>query len=854
MDKRCLLNLLAFLFIFIVSNARSQHFTIAPMSSWVSASEPPLEAQTNAVNTGGYYYLLIEQQEHVSKQESFTHTAYKFLTSEGIQEMADVNISFDPAYQKLIFHKLIVHRQGQMIDQLKRSDIRTIQREQSMDRYIYDGSFTAIINLQDIRVGDVIEYAYTVKGYNPIYNGHISQRIYLNYSLPYEKAIRRIIAPNSTKLYFHYKNGATLPQEEPGKDNSISYTWSSEQVPAFIEDNNNPSWYDPYQSVQITDFENWAEVANWALKHFDLKEAERNALKTRIEEKWKTRDDRTKAVHDAIRFVQDEIRYLGFEGGLNSHKPHGPVKVFDQRFGDCKDKSLLLAMLLQHLDVPAYPMLVSTNTRKYISDNLPSIDAFNHCVVEISYNEKKIYIDPTIASQGGSLEKIYFPNYGKGLVIKEGETQLTTLPESPTGEIHEDDNFELNFLEGQASLTIRTFYKGIDADNQRSYFASNSLESIQKAYVTYYGNLYPEIKEEELLKIEDDRHENILAVEEKYKIPSFWKKNPEKETQNYGEFYSLSLENLVNVSKSSQRKSPYRLSHPTSFQHTIHATLPDWNIDSDEADIAGDAYTYRYEVSYLDDNLTIYHHYRTLNDHVPVADVSTFVRDHQAIMKKLSYTISYDSGVATESGVSWVAIITGIVSFCSAIALVWFLYFKYDPEPPVNGVTEGQPIGGWLILVALGLSFTPLRIIYDIYNTPEFFDQKSWSAFWGVEQWGLFAVFFFEYVYNIFYLLFSVLLIALFFNKRSSLPFLISIFYGTTFAVTLFDTLITLNVTDAYTSAEESEYYKDLIRSFFVAVIWIPYFNFSERVKETFVERIEPTQGPDNTITYSFRN
>jgi hypothetical protein len=83
---------------------------------------------------------------------------------------------------------------------------------------------------------------------------------------------------------------------------------------------------------------------------------------------------------------------------------------------------------------------------------------------------------------------------------------------------------------------------------------------------------------------------------------------------------------------------------------------------------------------------------------------------------------------------------------------------------------------------------------------------------------------------------------------------LVSIFYGATLAVTLIDTLIAMNLNEMYSSTEQQEYYNDLIRSFFAAVIWIPYFNISERVKETFVERLEPTQGSDNTVTYTLRN
>jgi hypothetical protein len=845
----CLMSL-AFWLALIPFYSFSQQINISPIPSWLSPAEPDVTAQPIDGNAGGYYYLLIEQQEHVSKQESFIHNAYRFLTAEGIQAMADININFDPTYQKLIFHKLVIRRDGQIVDQLKKENIRTIQREQSMDRYIYDGSLTAIVNLKDIRVNDVVEYAYTIKGYNPIYEGHIAHRLYLNYSLPFEKSVKKIIVPSARKLYFKFNNDAAQPIEQDERDNTKSYTWISENVSALLEDNNTPSWYDSYQNVQVTDFENWSDVASWSWKHFSLKESEKASLKSKVANLWKVDGDKEKLIHSIIRFVQDEVRYLGFESGLNSHKPHGPVKVFDQRFGDCKDKSLLLSTILQLYGVEAYPMLVNTNVQKHITSYLPTINAFNHCVVQINHQGKDIYVDPTISSQGGLLYNIYFPNYGSGLVIKEGETSLTKLPEVATGETKENDTFEINFLEGEATLSIRTTYNGSDADNQRSYFASSSLETIQKSYVTFYGNLYPDIKEAKLIKTKDNRDENIFIVEESYKVPSFWKPNAEKESQMYGEFYSLSLENLVNVSKSSTRTAPYRLSYPTSFQHTIQIKVENWNIESEETTIQGDAYKYRYEVSYVDNLLSIYHHYRTLRDHVEQKDLAKFVKDHQAIMKNLSYMIYIDNGSDAQTGVSWPAIIGGFICLALAGVLFRFLYFNYDPSPVSS--SQGQPIGGWLVLVAIGLSLTPLRFVYDMVKTPEFFDHATWSSLWG--QWGLFTIFFLEYIYNIFYLLFSILLIVLFFNRRSSLPLLISIFYGVTFVATLLDTLVAMNLDQGYTSQEQNEYYTELFKRFIVAAIWIPYFQVSERVKETFVERLEPKQGEDNTVTYTFRN
>ena len=56
---------------------------------------------------------------------------------------------------------------------------------------------------------------------------------------------------------------------------------------------------------------------------------------------------RQKYFRVAVNFVQNEIRYMGIETGKYSHKANSPEKVFKQRYGDCKDKSLLLASILK---------------------------------------------------------------------------------------------------------------------------------------------------------------------------------------------------------------------------------------------------------------------------------------------------------------------------------------------------------------------------------------------------------------------------------------------------------------------------------------------------------------------------
>ena len=47
----------------------------------------------------------------------------------------------------------------------------------------------------------------------------------------------------------------------------------------------------------------------------------------------------------ALRFVQDEVRYLSISEGSKGWQPAHPTLTFERRFGDCKDKSFLLHAL-----------------------------------------------------------------------------------------------------------------------------------------------------------------------------------------------------------------------------------------------------------------------------------------------------------------------------------------------------------------------------------------------------------------------------------------------------------------------------------------------------------------------------
>lgn len=825
--------LFTFLFAVIatLSAAQNSKVHINPKKSWVEDQSFDQKAMPPAGQTGSYYYLLIDEQENVPLQEAYIHHVYKILSNEGIQEMSDLSFVFDPAYEDLTIHKIIIHREGSAISQLDMSKIKTMQREESMDRFLYDGTMTAVINLADVRTGDIVEYAYTRKGYNPVYDGHITRKIVFDYTVPFEKLFQRLIVKGDHKLQFKNEN-CDLKPEIRSEGQAVSYSWAQGSTPGFIYDNHEPDWLDRSRHVLVSDFGTLREVVAWATKLYTISDGDKRTIREKVANKFKSTLPEEFAL-EAIRFVQDEIRYLGFEDGLNSHKPHAPMKVYDQRFGDCKDKSLLLSSLLQIRDIKANPVLVSTVWREKIADRLPSPFIFNHCVVEMEVGGLKYYIDPTISSQGGSLALNYFPNYGKGLVIDAATEDFVTFPTSIKSNVSETQNFDLATVGGEAMLTVETEYRGAEADAQRSAFSKSTLESIQKNYLTFYGNLYPNIEKFEDIKTEDDRAKNVFIVKEKYKIPTFWKSNEETEGQIFCEFYPQSLESYFNVSKSTQRKSPYVLTYPLDYSHHIQVNLPErWNLNPDNDLIDRKAYRYQFTSVLEGSEIHLYTTYKTKQDHVAAGDFEQFVKDHQKMMSNLSFSLTYNKNLTAENSSKWSGLIVTLLSAMAGLFLIWSLYTKYDPAPE-NAMMAGRPLGGWLILVGIGISLTPLRIVFDLFSSPELINGSSWNGLIYAQKYGLFTFVFFEHVYNIVFLIFSILIVVLFYQRRSSLPRLITFFYLVSFLVTAMDTFVTVAVLDA----ADKDTYTTFGRTFITTLIWVPYFNISSRVKETFVYR-----------------
>lgn len=805
----------------------------ASSPKWIVQNDAILETNDQNNPTGSFYYLLIERQLNISTEERFNRSIFKILSSEGVQEMSDVSVDFDPEYESLTFNSMVVYRNGEKIDKLKRAEIKIAQREQSMDRYLYDGTKTAYVNLTDIRSGDVIEYSYTLKGYNPVFKGHFSHFFYFDYSFGYQKLFQRVIVPKARQMFVHYRNGDVTPAIKETTTHK-EYTWIIENNKPLLVDNNAPGWYDPYRYMAMTDFKDWSDVKKWSAEQFLVTPEQVAKVKNKLPTSLFTGSANEKLLN-SIRFVQDEVRYLGFENGVNSHKPHKPEQVLDQRFGDCKDKSLLLSVVARIHGFEAFPVLVNTSIQNKIDEEPPTYFAFDHCVVEIKNKDTVFFVDPTINNQGGDLRSLYFPNYQKGLIVDAEDGGLSELPTTTLYGTTEEQTFELSEVGGSAKMRVRTTYTGKDADVQRSEFASTSIETTIKNYQNFYASMYPDIAVEKTPEVKDDRSKNVIIVDEFYLIKEFWKPEENNTDKIFCEFYPQSISRLISVEKSADRKAPYRLTHPLLFKHVTIVKLPEsWNAENDSRKIESEYYRFYNSVTNSSNEIRIINEYETKVSEVPAEFVDTFINDHQKMLSELNYMLNYNKAIAGQSSEGKSMPFPIITLLLATAAGIW-LVVRLNKFNPPSTVEYGTPIGGWLILPAIGVCIAPLGIIYMLINADNnFFNSGVWMGFYEANQTGLLLVLVFELAYNVIALFFAGLLIIHFFQRRTSLPKLIIAFHLVSLAVTVIDAVaISLLTEESFSSLA-----RDIVRNSVAAAIWVPYFSVSQRVKETFTERI----------------
>jgi transglutaminase-like putative cysteine protease len=806
--------------------------------SWLYPVKPDISKPADPKKiSNGYYLELFDSQINIQKQTSYFHYIRKIINESGIQNGSEVSVEFSPEYETVTFHYIRVIRNGVILNQLRLNEIKVIQEENDVDQYQYNGLKRAFIILKDIRKDDRIEAAYSLTGFNPVFDNKFTVQIDFSNNNPILNYYQTIIAEESRKLNLTYSPDCPKPLESVEGGSRI-YHWNNPPVSLWESTGNTPSWFDPYPSVTISQFNTWSEVVNWGLQinnnyHFDIPAA----LKTKINE-WSSQSngDDNEFIRKALRFVQDDIRYLGLEIGVNTHRPHAPAEVFKNGYGDCKDKALLLATILRSRNINANAAMVNTTIRGELINKAPSPYEFDHVIVAIEQPGGYRFIDPTLTYQRGSLAEIFTPAYKFALVIKDGENKLTPISHSKATVTRSIEWLKVHF-DDTSILTVNTSYGGDRADGVRSYFATTSAKDASDSYLKYYSSLFDGILMAKDIEYADDSLKNLMSVNETYNIPAIWSEDDDK--RKYFLTYARLIDDLLPDPTGKSNAYPLSLTFPTEAHYTLKIEMPEaWALDTESFEIKNDYYEFKFNAVVTGSLITLKYSIVTLRDYIPVAEIAQFKKDYKKISKALQYRFSYggrigNGDVKPVGGVNFPAIALCLLAVGGAFTA--FIFFNRRTIEVPYDRDNGHQLGGWVTVLGLTLIVKGGYQLFNLYQG-NYFSAGAYANWQTYGQGFVFTVMF-ELFLNLFWLLSTAALLYWFFQRRDIFP---SMFNGyVTMLIATQAILFLLYKQYANHATMENVAKEGLMqvgRFFIYGGIWCSFLARSHRAKWTFLK------------------
>lgn len=554
---------------------RDNAYITAPVPAWVVPHPIP-----DTKMTGAAVIRLSEAQFMVgSVRETFVRRVFQIKDSSALNEFGQLSIDFAPEYQTLALNSLRIIRNGTTIDKRNTVPVRFLQRETGLEQGVYNGIISASFLIDDLRVDDIVELAYTVTGSNPVFGNKFFDSASWTQSLPNE--VRHVVVnyPANRNIRYRFLGlpaGQAAPQ--PAKTHNgdmIRLAFEQHQIPATAIETLIPVGYDPLSWLEFSEYGSWKEVAEWAANLFtDTSTAAGITPEMAGIPSSATTEEK---VSKALQYVQNEIRYFSIALGENSHRPAQPSVTMQRRFGDCKDKSLLLTSLLKQLGIKATPVLVSTFRRNNVHSLLPSPSAFDHAIVQVEVNGKQYYLDPTRVGQVGKLEMMGQPLAGAEVLVADAKTSdLSVIDNTQT----------LSKIPGTVlaeSMTITDFNKpavfesrytltGKDAELVR-FIRMRFPEQYNKALFEDTTRRYPMARRAADPVFKDDQEENQIEIVQRYTI------DKAAESDRGGWYVKYLPANMFGVLKrpdSIDRKTPLAIpAFPFHARYSFEVTLPE---------------------------------------------------------------------------------------------------------------------------------------------------------------------------------------------------------------------------------------------------------------------------------------
>ena len=515
--------------------------SFGPPRTWINytAFEKSSTAKPHGIYYGAFSWLFEEQiRIEPAGINWYYRTVDEVIKPQALDDLSSIGIDFDPAYERLHFHHARIIR-GQTVIEIPIDDrYMLLRREKNFESSMLDGQWTLGATLPDVRIGDLIDIAFTVSGMPAIFEDRFGPALWMQGNGYHEARRIRIVNASARPLVYRpFLMGCVEPKLKRLDDGAEEFVFEDFAVEPYHYEPNAPDWLRMWRGFYISNVAQWSEIAELERHGYEgdhdgplVYPAGLLAVIANIETRFPKDEER---IVETLRYVQEHIRYFSVSMGAGGYIPRSLDEIFHNRMGDCKDVSKLTVAMLAKMNIEAYPVLVDTRYGLDLVNSIPRIWAFDHAIAMVVHKGRNYFLDATSFTQYGTLDVIDQADFGYALPLK-ANASLTPMA---SGLLAGNDQgadappliYEvietIHLPKGKNKTTrldIDYVFNRVTADYMRYSLSHKRLDNFAKDTCELYAHIYGYSTVCALPQIMDDKVNNQLIIRQSLETENPW--------------------------------------------------------------------------------------------------------------------------------------------------------------------------------------------------------------------------------------------------------------------------------------------------------------------------------------------
>lgn len=413
----------------------------------------------------------------------------RVLNERGVRDLDRISFYGAPGDQEVRVLTADVHHENGNVS----------QASTSRSRY-YGGTS---VDLPPLTAGDVIDIEYRLDDLRVTFFGNyfsLNEALADTFTTPTWLSEVVLLVPEEFPLALHQRGFEQTVKYDVLEDGLHRYSWQVENLNAIAMEAGMPPPTETAPMVQASSYANWNQFGTW---WWDLIEEEIRtsaAMEEKVAELTANATSAKEKLTAIYNFVITDIRYNAWEFGVHGYQPYSAPVIFSRRFGDCKDKAILLRAMLSLVDIESYPVLIHSSGRREQEDlTLAMVNHFNHC---IAYIPEQPGLDARFLDGTARLHPLnVLPESDQGaevLVVKPEGVERQKIPFADASDNRLEHRFEIDLsdTDGPVVRYTRVAHGRFDVSTRHRFTGSQEeqKERAEMLITSLFGSLDGELE------------------------------------------------------------------------------------------------------------------------------------------------------------------------------------------------------------------------------------------------------------------------------------------------------------------------------------------------------------------------